>query len=148
MRRMEFYCDACGKRVERKDSLFCLELHECSIDKGETFQIQQGDLGDVCEECFTKIYAFINGKKQDLEKEDPEEEPEAKEEAPKKTRARKAQKRIQLDYGKMVALHRAGWTMNKIADEFGCSPNTIKAHMTKAYEAVTAKEEKGGTGKG
>ncbi len=34
-------------------------------------------------------------------------------------------KRNKLDYGKIMALHNAGWSNAKIADEMGTTPNTI-----------------------
>ena len=45
----------------------------------------------------------------------PEQKP-----APKKTNAK-----IELDMGKVKALRDAGWTLDKIADEMGVSPQTI-----------------------
>lgn len=38
-------------------------------------------------------------------------------------------KRQKLDDGKMLALRRAGWTYDKIADEMGCSPQTVINHI-------------------
>ena len=34
-------------------------------------------------------------------------------------------KKVQLDLGKVKALRKAGWTLEKIADEMGCSAQTI-----------------------
>lgn len=34
-------------------------------------------------------------------------------------------KKVQLDMGKVKALRKAGWTLEKIADEMGCSAQTI-----------------------
>lgn len=44
----------------------------------------------------------------------------------------------QIDTGKILALHKAGWSSTKIANEIGCSPQTVLNHI----ERQKAKEEK------
>ena len=39
--------------------------------------------------------------------------------------------RKNLDDGKIRALRKAGWTLEKIADEMGCSPQTVKNRLDK-----------------
>lgn len=39
-----------------------------------------------------------------------------------------------IDLGKVGALRKAGWTVDKIADEFGVSSATIYNHLKKAKE--------------
>ena len=39
--------------------------------------------------------------------------------------------RKDLDDGKIRALRKAGWTLEKIADEMGCSPQTVKNRLDK-----------------
>lgn len=60
----------------------------------------------------------------DLPKQDPAHvDPEKKKpEEPK-------DKRKKLDDGKMLALRKAGWTYEKIADEMGCSTQTVINHI-------------------
>lgn len=41
----------------------------------------------------------------------------------------KKSKKKPLDDGKMLALRKAGWTYEKIADEMGCSPQTVINHI-------------------
>lgn len=43
----------------------------------------------------------------------------------------------QIDTGKILALHKAGWSSTKIANEIGCSPQTVLNHI----ERQKAKEE-------
>lgn len=38
-------------------------------------------------------------------------------------------KRVKIDTGKLGALRRAGWSVTKIADEFGVSAPTIRNYM-------------------
>lgn len=40
-------------------------------------------------------------------------------------------RRKALDDGKIRALRKAGWTLEKIADEMGCSPQTVKNRLDK-----------------
>lgn len=40
-------------------------------------------------------------------------------------------RRKDLDDGKIRALRKAGWTFEKIADEMGCSPQTVKNRLDK-----------------
>lgn len=47
--------------------------------------------------------------------------------APDKTQS----KRIIIDLGKVKALRTAGWSFEKIADEFGCSAQTIINHLNR-----------------
>ena len=39
-----------------------------------------------------------------------------------------------VDHGKIIACHKAGWPVGKIADEVGCSEPTVRAHITKWKE--------------
>lgn len=55
--------------------------------------------------------------------------PEAKPEPEKKAEAKKAAPKI--DHGKIMALHKAGWTATKIADEVGCSVQTVINHVNR-----------------
>lgn len=56
----------------------------------------------------------------------PKEEPKpAPADKPKEPKAPKKTTRKELDMGKVKALRDAGWTFEKIADEMGCSPQTI-----------------------
>lgn len=59
---------------------------------------------------------------------DPEEEkPQPK--AKPKTAAKKATPSNGVDHGKIVALHKAGWSTAKIADEMGCTTQTVRNHL-------------------
>lgn len=49
----------------------------------------------------------------------------------KETPAKTQSKRIIIDLGKVRALRAAGWSFEKIADEFGCSAQTIINHLNR-----------------
>ena len=58
--------------------------------------------------------------------------------APKKVKAKTtAPKRI--DHGKIMALHKGKWPVAKIADEMGCSEQTVRNH-------IAMEEKKNGIG--
>lgn len=67
----------------------------------------------------------------------PQKEPEPKAEAktnpPPKSPAGQGMKR-KLDTGKMTALRNAGWSYEKIADEMGCSAETVWNFFNKDKE--------------
>lgn len=49
--------------------------------------------------------------------------PAPKKAAPKKTR------KTAIDHGKIMALHKGRWPVAKIADEMGCSEQTVRNHI-------------------
>ena len=49
--------------------------------------------------------------------------PEPKKAAPKKAR------KTTIDHGKIMALHKGKWPVAKIADEMGCSEQTVRNHI-------------------
>lgn len=74
---------------------------------------------------------------------DPKPEPEPKAKTEPKTKPAKQPKAEPkksgpsgIDHGKLIALHKAGWSTAKIADEMGCSSQTVLNHI---------KQEKDGT---
>lgn len=50
---------------------------------------------------------------------------------PPPTLKKKAKKRKVLDWGKIQALHKAGWSHAKIADEMGCTVSTVATGLSK-----------------
>ena len=69
------------------------------------------------------------------EEPEPEPEPVPEENKPEskpkqKEPAKKTKKK--LDVGKMAACYKAGWSLAKIADELGCSPQTVANNLKKA----------------
>lgn len=64
---------------------------------------------------------------------DPEEPDEPVVEIPDPPKKKNA-KKPKLDVGKMIACAKAGWSVAKIADELGCSEQTVRNHLKKARE--------------
>ena len=75
-----------------------------------------------------------------IEEENPQ--PEAKPEAEHKPKAESKKKGgpAGIDHGKLIALHKAGWSIEKIADEMGCTTTTVRSHIRQ--------EEQNGAGDG
>lgn len=61
------------------------------------------------------------------EEKKPEQKPE-----PKKPKAQEKKPKKALDVGKMVACYKAVWSMAKIADELGCTSQTVANNLKKA----------------
>ena len=59
------------------------------------------------------------------------EEPKLKAEKPK-------QEKRKADHGKIIALHRAGWTASAIASEIGCSIPTVTKYINAEKEKNNA----------
>ena len=67
-----------------------------------------------------------------LEAAEPVKQDPVNKEAPKQKQApdqKAAGKKKPLDDGKMLALRKAGWSYEKIADEMGCSIQTVINHI-------------------
>jgi len=72
-----------------------------------------------------------------IEEEDPQPEPKTKPEPKAKPKAEpKKGGPAGIDHGKLIALLNEGWSVAKIADEMGCSQQTVYSHI---------KQEKDGT---
>lgn len=63
---------------------------------------------------------------------DPEPKPVEQPKKPKPKSQQKVKlKQPKIDHGKIVALAKAGWCITKIADEMGCSGQTVLNHLKK-----------------
>ena len=71
-----------------------------------------------------------------IEEEDPQPDPKPE---PKPAQPKQA-KKPGIDHGKLIALHKAGWSIEKIADEMGCTTTTVRNHIRQ--------EEQNGAGDG
>lgn len=54
---------------------------------------------------------------------------------------KKAKKKAGLDTGKITALHNAGWSLPKIADEMGCCAQTVADALNKESTTVFCEEK-------
>ena len=110
MIKMTRFCDACKKEIKGNEVFYRFTLSKfCGEDKIEFEDVE----ADFCGKCVTKALNTLRG-------EEPEKRTKEVEETQPKTRKRKP-----LDTGKILALHKAGWTYKMIAEEMHCSMSTI-----------------------
>lgn len=67
-----------------------------------------------------------------IEEEDPQPDPKPEPKAQPKTKPKAEPKKpgpYGIDHGKLIALHKAGWSIEKIADEMGCTTTTVRNHI-------------------
>lgn len=123
MRKVTFYCDRCGKMIEG----IIPQIGTRFLDSdGNEEDHEYG--AELCRDCFNEIddmvafmvknptIHFAGGKPIEAEPEKP----------------KRATKKKTLDLGKMAALRNAGWSYRKIADELGCSAQTVANRMEEA----------------
>lgn len=126
MVRTVYYCDKCGKEIEGAP---CVIRFTSSVLESSN---------DFCEECYALAAAalecWMNEEEPEvaeeyvtetLEEEELEEEEEEQEEEQPEPLGEVVKKRKELDRGKIMALTRAGWDARKIADEMGCTQQTV-----------------------
>lgn len=56
-------------------------------------------------------------------------EPETKPKTKSTAKAKAEPKKSGVDHGKLIALHKAGWSIEKIADEMDCTTTTVRNHI-------------------
>ena len=112
-----YFCDICGKEIH--DSIFTLKFSSRVNIDGEWSQESEDTTvyEDLCEDCMEKV---LNAAK-DAGK-------------PKRSSGGRPSKKIEIDLGKVGALHRAGWTDAKIAEEFHCSVSTLRNRVREELE--------------
>ncbi len=133
MKTIKYFCDICGKEATKENPVYNLLFIEQTSDgsDGDIEQVVDGVSDkDICGVCALKASLTISEACKTLKK---PEEPK-----PEKVKPVKKAKPIKrhLDDGKMLALRKAGWTYEKIADEMGCTDQTVINH-------IRAMEQKG-----
>ena len=142
MRKITIICDRCGKQIDKE----AYRLLNCVIDMttGDNsndirgFNLGAGTL-DFCTECIAEVdkeiymtYSRVKPIKKLVE--------EKKAEVTQSSGNSVGRKFKPLDDGKIKALREAGWSYDKIAEEMGCSPQTISNRL-RALEVIKKHEE-------
>lgn len=107
MKKTIYMCDRCGKIIDTQDwftVFYGVTSSESNVTKTEKL------FDDICRDCMGKM------------KGNTQETPVKA--APAKRKA--------FDEGKARALRNAGWSLEKIADEMKCSPQTVANHLAKS----------------
>ena len=115
MKKIIYVCDYCGKEIQEKVWTFLLGWR----DEENSVELNDSPLGvnDICESCMKKLLSAIA----------PPKEPK---QPPKKS----------VDMGKILALRKAGWTLERIGKEIGVSAQTVANRLAEnsspAQEAI------------
>ena len=137
-------CDRCGEEITTKDRIG----YVCVLQKnesGETLAEKNPfDSYDFCQECVKEIVEFASVKKMVRRRRAAKAKagasagtsvkPKAPSKAGTATRGRRTKKVADpnidsesgMDVGKIFALAKAGWSVDKIADEMRCDAEAIK----------------------
>lgn len=129
-----YFCDLCGKEIT--GSIFSPIWGELKPDGDGNYE-RDGDIinADVCGDCKDEAGQMIFKLFQATEKvtEFDENSEKSDEKPPKNDKKGKKRKstgaKVALDDGKIMALHRAGWSQAKIAEELGVSAATINRRI-------------------
>lgn len=110
-------CDRCGGEIKEGQRGY-VSMMQRSKD-GDLCGDNPFESLDFCPQCMDLIAKFVSGEKPKREI--------------KKTTKKPAQKK-ELDGPKMKALEKAGWSLDKIADEMGCSITAVKKYLAAEQE--------------
>lgn len=115
MKKTIYMCDCCGKTIEAPDwftVFYGITSSESNVTKTEKL------FDDICSNCMNNLRDILHSG-----------ELIRKPVAPQKAAPAKRQP---FDEGKARALRNAGWSLEKIADEMKCSPQTVANHLAKS----------------
>lgn len=162
MRKIAYVCDICGKEATKDKPVYNLIWQEQTDDgsDGDLDPVVDGvSTIDVCGVCALKVGLAIrpvishmtqrtaeNSSIKPQQKKDckftaslqqdqsTDTKPVEKGTKPVKKVTAGRGKRKTVDAGKLIALHKAGWTPEKIADELSCHVATVYNYLRKAKE--------------
>ena len=123
---IRIFCDRCGANITNSGAFgrIVARIFE-TADLNSPSKPVLGENDDnihFCSKCMEDIKNFIN-------KPVPETDIPAK---PNQDSANtsKPSRRKRIDYGKLIALQKAGWTYQQIADEMGMTPGSVGTALT------------------
>ena len=120
MRKISYFCDRCGKEVTA--GLVQIGYRTIDLTTGDPEDYEFG--AELCVDCFAVVdkatMAAIQNKPPVVKK--------------------KVRPKLDIDMPKVLALRQAGWSFEKIGEEFHVSSQTIINHL-RAWEAEAGKED-------
>lgn len=131
---VKIYCNRCKKELDRNNKIGYIALNYRRSYLGDLVGDNQYEDMDFCTECMDALKAFLSetpaehparhnesvetaSQSQESETDQPKELFREPKDGTLKPEGKKTRQR--LDYGKIMALHNAGWSNAKIADEMG-----------------------------
>ena len=112
-------CDRCDKQIDVQLATFWSELKH------------NGVALDLCPHCTELFDAFMSGINYVNDMTLAQKEKEPKKEPPKEPKKAESPKPKRIDVGKIHALADAGWKIKDIAEDVGCSEQTVRNHLAK-----------------
>ena len=126
MRKTTWYCDRCGKLIERTAHVLAVHYYDPDGSRDE----EEG--AELCKDCYNVVDKAIA----DLIR-----PPKKKEEPNKAQKQHGGQNKARLDLGKIAALRNAGWSFDAIGYEMGVTGSTIRNHIDEAMEFLANKQK-------
>ncbi len=124
---IKIICDRCGAEIKPgKIGYVALNFRE-TVGGGFAAANMFEDF-HFCSACMEKIADFITNPAKNEKAEMATKEEPAKAVTPEPDKAANPRRRI--DYGKIMALHNAGWSNAKIADEMGMTPGAVSTALS------------------
>ena len=142
-------CDRCKKELDPNNKMDYISFNYQEFYRGESGVDSQCEYIDLCIGCMDALKKFLagsrvkNGENATEQQNNISEQPRttskpqvtevnkptklfrAPKDEIKKPESSKSGRKSRLDYGKIMALHNAGWSNQKIADEMGMSYNAV-----------------------
>ncbi len=133
---IKILCDRCGAEI-KPGKIGYVALNFREMPRGDFVADNMFENFHFCSACMDGIADYISNPGKNEKSETPTKEEPAKAATSEPDKAVKPRRRI--DYGKIMALHNAGWNNAKIADEMGMT----KAAVSTALSTYRKKMEKG-----
>ena len=121
MRKVTYYCDRCGKLIERD----MVRLRSVFIDAATDIVTEEEDGAELCFDC----YSFVDDATATAVMNKPAQKVEKPVEAPAEKPKKVPHNKVEIDMPKVFALRKAGWSYEKIGLEFHVSDQTIINHI-------------------
>ena len=138
MRKITFYCDRCGK--ELTGTIYQLATIYFEASNPDVSECDYG--ADLCEACYRAVDNAVLTEIQTGKQLQQIEEAKAKKAKEKiAPKVKKNKTRYDIDLGKVGALRDAGWSWEKIGEEFHCSAQTIINHVNAHKKLQEVKED-------
>jgi hypothetical protein len=129
---LKVICDRCGKDISDSGKIGYIVLNIRESVGGPAVQENPMKGLHFCASCMGDIQEFAAGPKQ------------ASKEAPRP----KPSSRRKIDYPKIMALHHAGWSNSKIADEMGMTKSGVYRAIWYYKNRIQGESEEGGDSSG
>lgn len=124
MKQLVYSCDKCGKPITKDIyRLYVGIVSPETDDAPECYELNGLGEAVFCSKCLAEIdKEVVNSIEKNDRLDKIIEEASAKKDLPSKG---KTKKKKPIDDGKIAALRDGGWTLEAIAEELGCCPQTI-----------------------